>query len=182
MTKVLKLLLIILFSILFSGITNAQEKKIEEKEHSPKKAIYLALALPGAGQIYNKKYWKLPLVYGALAGSLSYTVYNHNRFKKFESALKDFQESTDENPEKYLGLYDETKVGEIALEYRNERDRGILITAGVYLLQVLDAYVDAHLFDFDISDDLSLNISPSFNYSLPDQSFQSGLSLNFSLR
>lgn len=148
------------------------------KEHSPKKAVLLALALPGAGQIYNKKYWKLPIVYGGLAASTAYLVYNHDKFKGFDKALTQrMNGEEDKYPQ-----YDVGDLEQNILNFRNERDRAILITAGVYLLQVVDAYVDAHLFNFDVSDDLTLNVNPAFNYDLRTESLQSGISLNFSLR
>lgn len=182
MIKVLKSCLFIILIFCFSTGVLAQEKKKEEYVHSPKKAVLLALALPGSGQIYNKKYWKLPLVYGGLIGSVSYTIFNHNKFKEFDEALAIRNAGKEGVVDKFVGKYDDESLSRITLEYRNERDRGILITAGVYILQMVDAYVDAHLFDFDISDDLSLNVSPSFNYDIASQNMQTGLSLNFNLR
>lgn len=151
-----------------------------EIKHSPKKAVILALTLPGAGQIYNKKYWKLPIVYGGLAASSFYIAYNHNKFKGFETALSIRRNGGDDE---YKDIYSsESALETNMLNFRNERDRAILITAGIYLLQVIDAYVDAHLYDFDISDDLTMNIQPAFNYDIQTQSLQSGISLNLSLR
>lgn len=158
---------------------NEDNKDRATIEHSPRKALFLALALPGAGQIYNKKYWKLPIVYGGLGLSTYLIVFNHNKFKDFDEALTIRQNGGDD---KYKNIYTEASLESLTLDYRNERDRAILITAGVYLLQVVDAYVDAHLFNFDVSDDLTLDVSPAFNYDLKTESLQTGISLNFSLR
>lgn len=159
--------------------TEQEKKNKTVLEHSPKKALFLALALPGAGQVYNQKYWKLPIVYGGLGISTYFIVFNHNKFKDFDKALKIRQDGGDDE---YKDIYSENALESLTLDYRNERDRAILITAGLYLLQVVDAYVDAHLFNFDISDDLSLNVNPMFNYDLNTESVQTGISLNFSLR
>lgn len=154
-------------------------KPVVAEEHSPKKAVLLALALPGAGQIYNKKYWKLPIVYGGLATTTYLIVFNHDKFKNFDKALTERQNG---EVDKYVGIYSDQQLQDLTLDYRNERDRAVLITAGIYLLQVVDAYVDAHLFNFDVSDDLTLNISPALNYDLNTEALQTGISLNFSIR
>ena len=187
MNKILKHIVCIAFALGFLTSSFAQQRvkkeeekqeKIEVKAHSPRKALFLAMALPGAGQIYNKKYWKLPIVYGGLAVSTYLIVFNHNKFKDFDEALTIRQNGGDDGYPNITiqGLED------ITLNYRNERDRAILITAGVYLLQMVDAYVDAHLFNFDVSDDLTLDVSPAFNYDLNSEALQTGISLNISLR
>lgn len=180
------LCLFICITVSFGQRTEGQSANVQTKEitdpaikiHSPKKAVLLALALPGAGQIYNEKYWKLPIVYGSLAASTYYLIYNHNKFKDFDKALTIRKNGGDDKYENMTDLSLEANT----LNYRNERDRAILITAGLYLLQVVDAYVDAHLFNFDISDDLTLDVNPMFNYDLRTESLQPGITLNFSLR
>ncbi len=187
MNKILKHISLLCCLLLFVTHSLGQQKVTEEKkvgqntvkEHSPKKAVLLALALPGAGQIYNKKYWKLPIVYGGLAVSTYLIVFNHNKFKEFDKALTIRQNGGED---KYINKYSEGYLQSITLDYRNERDRSILITGGIYLLQVVDAYVDAHLFNFDVSDDLTLNLAPTLHYDLNSESLQTGISLNFSLR
>lgn len=189
MSKVVKHISILLCFLLF--VTSALGQQVKDTSenttkkdapilvHSPKKAVLLALALPGAGQIYNKKYWKLPIVYGGLVISTYLIVYHQNKFKEFDDALISRQNGEED---KYLNIYTEQSLEDLTLAHRNERDRAILITAGVYLLQVVDAYVDAHLFNFDISDDLTLDVNPMFNYDLGTESIQSGISLNFSIK
>jgi len=170
----------LLLMLLFISNSSLAQKKEEVKEHSPKKAVLLSLALPGTGQIYNKKYWKLPIVYGALAGSTAYLIYNHNKFKGFDKAITQRENG---EVDKYANVYSDISALRInAANFRNERDRAILITVGIYLLQIADAYVDAHLFNYDVSDDLSLNINPAFNYDFQSQSMQSGIALNINLK
>ncbi|RZL14892.1 MAG: hypothetical protein EOO62_04280 [Hymenobacter sp.] len=131
----------------------------------PQKAGFLAL-IPSAGQIYNKKYWKLPIVYG-MVGGLGYWVYYQ---EKYYLQYRDAYYAVRETPTK-LGSPD---LGDLASKetsltniynnltgYRSYRDLSILISALGYSLQILDAVVDAHLHDFDVSDNLSLNWQPT---------------------
>ena len=139
----------------------------------PQKAGFLAL-IPSAGQIYNKRYWKLPLVYG-MVGGLGYWVYFQQvRYVEYRDAYYIVRAvpatATPGLPSAYLNSTDypnasrETSLNNIynnLTGYRSYRDLAILISALGYSLQILDAVVDAHLHDFDVSDDLSLNWQPT---------------------
>ena len=149
-----------------------------EQVHSPKKATIYSAILPGLGQAYNKKYWKIPIIYAGF-GTLGYFIHwNNGNYKTMKQAYSDF---TDDDPEtsSYLDLegaeyYDLTKEPDItnfktALSrqqdyYRRNRDLLIISTAVFYGLNIIDASVDAHFFDFDISEDLSMNWQPSMSY------------------
>ena len=144
------------------------------------KAVWLGAILPGAGQIYNKSYWKLPIVYGAFMGCGYAISFNQNRYSSYRTAyidlFKDSENGTvSEDPTKsYIAImpegYDLQRVGGASTwlntlknqqnTYRRYRDYSILATVLVYALSLIDAYVDAQLFDFDISPDLSVNIEP----------------------
>ncbi|MCA1747567.1 MAG: DUF5683 domain-containing protein, partial [Bacteroidales bacterium] len=118
----------------------------EEIEHSPMKAMTYALILPGLGQAYNKKYFKIPIVYGALGG-VSYWIYFNTQGYRESS-----QTYTDEPTEfnlRYLRLW------------RRQLELSYITLVATYALQVLDAYVDAHLFHWDVSPDLSIRVEPS---------------------
>lgn len=171
---------------------------------SPRRAILLAAALPGAGQAYNKKYWKIPIVYVGF-GAFSYSIYfNSTHYIQYKQALIDFQDK-DPNTVSYLDLIGpNTDPGSFdpmhpsanyssgnadwfkkQLEdnmnyYKRYRDLTVLMTVGFYALTIVDAAVDAFLADYDISDDLSMKIQPEL-FSLPGQMNILGLkcSLNF---
>lgn len=143
----------------------------------PMKAVLYSAICPGLGQIYNRKYWKLPLVYGAYLGCAYAIAWNGNQYNGYSKAYKDF---TDDNPNTdswvnylYYGWsrnpdnWTSSQKSQFtsALKgkkdyYRRYRDLSYIITVGVYALTMIDAYVDAQLFDFDISQDLSMRVEP----------------------
>ena len=161
----------------------------------PKRALWLALVFPGGGQIYNRKYWKLPLIYGGFMGCLYAMSWNDGMYKDYSQAYLDI---TDDDPgtasyNNYLHLgakIDDTnksRYEEIFMsrknKYRRWRDLSFFVMVGVYALSVIDAYVDAELSQFDISKDLSLKVEPTImRSSVSNNPFESGaLGLNCSL-
>lgn len=164
---------------------------------NPKRALWLALVLPGAGQIYNRKYWKLPIIYGGFMGCIYALTWNNMMYKDYSQAYLDIMDNdpgtasynkflhlgveiTDQNMERYKSLFKSRKD-----KYRRWRDLSFFVMLGVYAISVIDAYVDAELSEFDISKDLSLKVSPAVipNYSggnpLQAQSLGVNCSLNF---
>jgi hypothetical protein len=146
-------------------------------EHSPRKATIYSAVLPGLGQAYNKKYWKIPLVYAGF-GAIGYFIkWNNDNYQLFRIGyihLTDtIPETQDylkieavrrnnydlENPNQFNNL--KTALSRQQDYYRRNRDLLIISMVAFYGLNIIDASVDAHLFDFDISDDLSLNWQPS---------------------
>ncbi|MEA4916455.1 DUF5683 domain-containing protein [Proteiniphilum sp.] len=139
---------------------------------SPRKAVIYSAILPGLGQIYNRKYWKLPIIYGGVAG-LTYAIsWNNGYYRDYLDGYKDY---VDENPEtnRWHNLlpYGQTPGSEDREWFRNVlqqrkdyfryyRDLSIIATVAVYLVFIVDAYVDAQLFDFDMSPDLSMRMTP----------------------
>lgn len=137
-----------------------------------KKATTLSTICPGAGQIYNKSYWRVPIVIGALASTIYTIDWNNRGYKRFKTAYSlrvDYQQNPDKypngSPDEFRGAYSDTFLKNLKNSYRRNRDLCILLTAGVYILQIVDAHVDAHLQDFDISDDLSMEVAPYFDYT-----------------
>lgn len=131
--------------------------------YDPRKAILFAAILPGLGQIYNKKYWKLPLVYGGLIG-FGYGVRFYQRgYTELKSGLFELLE-TGAPTVSVLG-YDltEDQLRRFTDKYRRERDFFIILSAGMYLLQMVDAHVDAHLKEFDLNPNLQVKIQPTIN-------------------
>jgi hypothetical protein len=159
-----------IFLFIFSMINcHAQDNKppadsLQVKKHSPKKATLLAL-VPGAGQIYNKKYWKLPIVYGGL-GASSFLIYY---FAK-ETAIyrKEYVARVNGEPEETWNPKLATMQLENVLSNRNFNRRNMEISVAacaiIYALSILDACVDAHLYYYDVSDNLSLGIKPKIDY------------------
>ena len=148
------------------------KKEIDQKiwVPNPTKATWLALVIPGGGQIYNRKYWKLPIFYGGFAGCAYALTWNSKMYKDYSTAYKDamngnMQSSsiTDLLPPGYK--ISETQLKELLRKrkdtYRRYRDLSIFAFIGVYLLSVIDAYVDAELSNFDITPDLSMKEEPA---------------------
>jgi hypothetical protein len=135
----------------------------------PVRATWLAMIIPGGGQIYNRKYWKLPIVYGGLAGCAYALSWNNKMYKDYSQAYRDIM---DDNPNtnSYKQLlpakssYSTSQLSTILKNrkdlYRRYRDMSIFSIIGVYVLSIIDAYVDAELSNFDISPNLSMRVEP----------------------
>jgi hypothetical protein len=169
--------------------TSAEEVSADAVEKlfwkpDPVKAVWMGTLFPGLGQIYNRSYWKLPIVYGGLMGCTYAIMYTNNQYLSYKEAYRsiyyDIQHSSVSNsPEKpYIAIlpdgYTIDRMGGVSAyqkrlyEWQNTtrryRDLSIAATVIVYALTLVDAYVDAQLFDFDISPDLSLNVQPDLYY------------------
>ncbi|MBL7839685.1 MAG: hypothetical protein JNJ75_06065 [Cyclobacteriaceae bacterium] len=131
--------------------------------YDPRKAILFAAILPGLGQVYNKKYWKLPLVYGGFAGFGYGVNFYQKGYKEFKGALFDLLESGESSIVVRGQPWSEQSLRTIVDRYRRERDFFIILSAGMYLLQMIDAHVDAHLKEFDLNPNLHVKIQPSMN-------------------
>ena len=132
-----------------------------------KRATTLSTICPGAGQIYNKSYWRVPIVLGGMATTIYCIDWNNRGYQRFKKAYRlraDYDNNPDDYPngstDEFGGRYSGTFLNNLRDSYRRNRDLCIILTAGVYLLQIIDAHVDAHLRDFDISDDLTMNMTP----------------------
>ncbi len=157
--------------------TTLQQKELIDKwstwRPNPKRALWLALVIPGGGQIYNRKYWKLPIVYGGFIGCLYAMNWNNTMYKDYSQAFIDLSDNdpgtqsynqflhlgvqiTPANEDRYKDIFKKRRD-----KFRRWRDLSFFVLVGVYALSVIDAYVDAELSEFDISDDLSLRIEPT---------------------
>ncbi len=167
---------------------------------NPKRALWLALVLPGAGQIYNRKYWKLPIFYGGFIGCIYALSWNNTMYKDYSQAYLDISDNDPSTAsyDKFLHLGVEINSSNEARyrdlfrsrkdKYRRWRDMSVIAMVVVYALSVIDAYVDAELSEFDISKDLSLRVQPTaipthqwgtVNRPLQAQSLGVSCSLNF---
>ncbi|MDR1459915.1 MAG: DUF5683 domain-containing protein [Bacteroidales bacterium] len=136
----------------------------KNKEHSPKKAGWMSAALPGLGQAYNKKYWKIPIVYAGFAGTSIGIYYFHSRYKIYRDEYRNrLNEKTDLlNPD--LANMGSDNINAVKQTQQRNMELFIIVTVVWYFFNVLDAVVDAHLMSFNISDDLSLYVAPSIGF------------------
>ena len=151
--------------------TTAKRREIRIRKPDPSTATWIALAIPGGGQIYNRKFWKLPIVYGGFVGCMYAYNWNGQMYKDYRQAYLDIMDSdpnTDSFKDFFRPGYDFEANKEYLKDvfkkrkdrYRRWRDLSIFSFIGVYALSVIDAYVDAQLSNFDISEDINMSIEP----------------------
>ena len=127
----------------------------------PQRATMLSAVFPGAGQIYNKSYWKLPILYGGIAACGYAISFNNRGYQRFKRAYNLMTDGDDSTVDEFNGRYSETVLQNTRDSYRRYRDLSIIIMAGIYILNIVDAHVDAYLKRYDISDDLALKVEPT---------------------
>ena len=162
-------------------------------------AVWMGAIIPGYGQIYNRSYWKLPIVYGAFFGCAYAITWTNGMYTDYKTAYRDILTDRDngtrsEDPDKsYIAILPEgytisrvggfdtwtTTLSNQQNRYRRYRDLSIVAAVAVYALSLIDAYVDAQLFDYDISDDLSLQLDPTLNHDPFGTSAELHLAFNF---
>lgn len=149
--------------------------------HSPRKAVIMSACLPGLGQIYNKKYWKVPIIYAGAAIITYFAVMNADSMNVYKKA---YRTATDNDPATvlapYYAKYDSTQLLQIKNIYRHNLELTCIIGAGIYLLNIIDAAVDANLFDFNVDDNLSMKIAPSVFCAAGH--YTTGLSFTFNFK
>ena len=166
--SVLKKIFLALF-IIVSATSSAQEYG----DKIPKKAALYSAILPGAGQVYTKKYWKVPIIYGGLITSAYYINESNDFYQLYKSTYLnrldgDFTDNLN---------YSDSDLRTLTEHYRRNREVSALLFTLTYILNIVDASVNAHLFDYDVSEDLSLHIQPVY-FSKENAS---GFSLSFNL-
>tara|TARA_B110000037_G_C17003038_1_gene458045 strand:+ start:84 stop:644 length:561 start_codon:yes stop_codon:yes gene_type:complete len=135
-------------------------------ERNPKRAALLSIVTPGLGQAYNKKYWKMPIVYAGLGTAGFFFFNNRKYYNEFKDAYIQDINVGDGDVSKYYDLgYTKPDIQSAAEQYQTWMEYSAVAFIAVYVLQIVDASVDAHLYYFDVSDDLSLNISPTLQYT-----------------
>lgn len=161
------------FSLVDTLPVKKQKRDWKTWRPNPKKALWLAIVIPGAGQIYNRKYWKLPIVYGGFVGCAYAMRWNNMMYKDYSQAYIDLTDDdpntksyerfqqfsnriTDANIKRYQELFKNRKN-----RFRRWRDLSFFVMCGVYAISIIDAYVDASLSEFDISDDLTMRVAPT---------------------
>lgn len=153
----------------------------------PTRAVWLSALFPGLGQVYNRRYWKLPIVVGGFMGLIYATNWNNNQYTDYSNAFRDISDS-DPNTKSYMDFFPPT-TNESDLDkgwlssvmrsrknyYRRNRDLCIICMVALYLVCMVDAYVDASMAHFDISDDLSLDMTPTMMVTPGDRRFSLGM-------
>lgn len=142
---------------------------------SPAKAAFFSAILPGLGQAYNKKYWKIPIVYGAIGIGVYFYIDNNNNYNRYRDAYKS----------RLAGFENDEFFGKVTTEglergqkfYRRNKELSLLVTIGMYALNIIDANVDAHLLQYNVDENLSL--APHYKLNEVDASGNIGLTLNF---
>lgn len=199
-----KLLVTCICTLLFCLSLTAQEKKKHKKKDLPKeivvdslivkeainalapaKAAFYSAVLPGLGQAYNKKYWKIPIVYIAIGTSIYTYVNNNKEYNRYRDAYKS-RLAGFTNDEFYLdsqgNLLETPRVTTEGLErgqkfYRKNKEISLLVIIGIYALNIIDANVDAHLMQYNVDENLSL--APHYKFNEFDATSNLGLTLNF---
>jgi len=124
--------------------------------HKPNKATFMSSLVPGLGQYYNQKYWKIPIIYGGFTGLIYYASYNNYVYKKYR---REYKWATDDD-DRTVSQYPAANTERLKDTWRRYRDICFIGIGALYLLQVIDANVDAHFFDFTIDKDLSIKADP----------------------
>ena len=143
---------------------------------APSKAAFYSAILPGLGQAYNKKWWKIPIVYGAIGTSLYFYADNNKKYHDYRDAYKRRLAGYNDDEYQYL---DNTRLIEAQRFHQRNRDLSLLITGLFYILNIVDANVDAHLMQFNVSDKLTL--APEVYQNPTDYRPNLGVTLNLKL-
>ena len=130
------------------------------KEHSPTRAALLSAVIPGLGQAYNKKYWKIPIVWAGFGAFGYFIKWNNDKYQYYRKNLIYEVEKDPDYPNE-SGL-DQSRLRSTRNFYRRSRDQLAIYGILFYMLQIVDAHVDAHLIEFDVNQDLSLRIEPDY--------------------
>ena len=158
-----------------------KESEVQPKPHSVGKAAIYSAVLPGLGQAYNKKYWKIPIIYAGFGAFTYFIITNNQEYVMFKEAyLYVANGETYPIDNKYVLKYNQTQLKEAMEYYRRNRDLSIILGGLWYTLNILEAYVDAHFFDYDISEDLGMKVSPAaVSYPLSPLQAAPGIKVSF---
>ena len=142
---------------------------------SPSRAAFYSAVLPGLGQAYNKKYWKIPIVYAALGAGMYFYLDNDKEYKRYRNAYK--RRLAGFEDDEFFGSVTDDGLREAQKTLRRNKELSLLITFGLYALNIIDANVDAHLLQYNVDDNLSLK--PHYKLNEFDNTGDLGLTLNF---
>ena len=142
---------------------------------TPSKAAFYSAILPGLGQAYNKKYWKIPIVYAAIGIPVYFYIDNDNQFKRYRTAYK--RRLAGFTDDEFFGQLSDDALIRAQQQFRRNKELSLLIAIGMYALNIIDANVDAHLLQYNVDENLA--IKPHFKYNQWENTSDLGLTLNF---
>ncbi|MEJ6736692.1 MAG: DUF5683 domain-containing protein [Flavobacteriales bacterium] len=173
---------VVVFILFFSitSVTSAQASKQNTvlsdtlkieliKPHAPKKAALFSAIVPGLGQVYNKKYWKMPIIYTAIGTSIYFGVSNQRSFKQYKTAFTNRLDNDITTLDEFNGLLTDAGLEANIDFYQRNRDLAFIVAGIFYVLNIVDAAVDAHLFNFPKNDNLSFNLQPNLELTQNNQ-------------
>lgn len=146
--------------------------------NAPAKAAFYSAVLPGLGQAYNKKYWKIPIIYTGLGVGIYAYTWNQKQYHEYRDEYKRRLDGTNDPSHPIFGELDDDRIIRGQKFYQKNRDLAALITVGIYILNIVDANIDAHLMQFNVNDNLS--IKPEMNQNQIDYKFNYGMTLSYS--
>ncbi|MFN7044278.1 MAG: DUF5683 domain-containing protein [Flavobacterium sp.] len=146
--------------------------------NAPAKAAFYSAVLPGLGQAHNKKYWKIPIIYAGLGVGIYAYTWNQKQYHDYRDEYKRRLDGTNDSSHPIFGELDDDRIIRGQKFYQKNRDLAALITAGIYILNIVDANIDAHLMQFNVNDNLS--IKPEMNQNQIDYKFNYGMTLSYS--
>ncbi len=174
-----------MFAFSSTSFSQADSSKVKKDTtvvtHSPARATLMSTVLPGLGQFYNKKYWKIPIVYAGLGLTVYFAITNYQQYSIYKDAYRLRTDGDTTTIDNRFSRYSDASVLSAKNYYQRNYELSCIIGVLVYLLNIIDASVDANLFDFNINEDISMNISPTSNYSLLSQK-ASYTGIKFSLK
>tara|TARA_R110000765_G_scaffold322140_1_gene414009 strand:+ start:461 stop:1108 length:648 start_codon:yes stop_codon:yes gene_type:complete len=168
--------------IIIKDSVSFKKSKKEFNPLAPSKAAFYSAILPGMGQAYNKRYWKVPIVWGAIGGSIYMYTFNNDSYQRFRTAFKRRQAgfTDDEFYDLNNGILPSLDVDDLEYQqerFQRDRDLWLVVAIGMYALNIVDANVDAHLKQFNIDDDLSIDFEPYFDLNQVTNSPNYGMAL-----
>jgi len=155
-------------------ITDSLLPKEEYNPLAPAKAAFYSAVVPGLGQVYNKKYWKIPIIYAGMAAGIYFYKQQDDDYDRFRNAYK--RRLAGYTDDEFQGISDDRLINAQKSAQKN-KSISLIVTVAFYLLNVVDANVDAHLRQYEVSDDLSLQ--PNFDYNQFNARPQYGMSLTY---
>lgn len=144
---------------------------------SPSKAAFYSAVVPGMGQLYNKSYWKIPLVYGGMGAGIYFYIDNQRIYKNARNEYKLRLRGVEHTDTPKIGDYTADQLIVVQNSAQRNRDLSLFITIGLYVLNIVDANVDAHLQQFNVDEDLSF--SPAFEYNPLTEQYQFGVNMSY---
>jgi len=158
-----------------TGLTKMELRAIDPL--APSKAAFYSTVIPGLGQAYNKSYWKIPLVYAGLGTSVYFYIDNQKKYQAARDEYKLRLRGVERSDRKRIGSYTAEQLLIVQTQSQKNRDLSLFITIGLYVLNIVDANVDAHLQQFNVDDDLTFR--PAFEYHEEFNNYQLGFNMSF---